>query len=467
MRRTLWLWLFASLTAASPALAPAEQAGSDPELQRGVEQVAEGDFDGGVRTLGAVIKRYRAGGGSARDLSRAQLYLGIAHLGLRSEAAAKQAFLEALKADPGLTLSADEFPPRVIAAVDQVRRELPRPSPSVAASATPAPKPSPSAVTAKVSPVVFLEASKAGDFVAVRTLLNDDPSVLNAKDEQFGATALHWAALRGHQAVVALLIERGADASLKNKAGETPLVVAERAKREDVVRLLGGSRPAAGAASPIFDAAKSGDAAAVQKLLDADPSLLNRADTAFGATALHWAALRGHEDVARVLLQRGADPSLKNGNGETALQVAERANRAAVVQVLKSGGKTPAATAPPPVASGAAPSAAPRPTASPVAASSGEPVYSPALVDAVKAGQLVRVRALLEENPARVNGKDAQFGATPLHWAALRGHAAVAELLVASGADVNARNGAGETPLQVAQRSGRADVVRVLSKSGS
>jgi ankyrin repeat protein len=371
MRRTLWLWLFASLTAASPALAPAEQAGSDPELQRGVEQVAEGDFDGGVRTLGAVIKRYRAGGGSARDLSRAQLYLGIAHLGLRSEAAAKQAFLEALKADPGLTLSADEFPPRVIAAVDQVRRELPRPSPSVAASATPAPKPSPSAVTAKVSPVVFLEASKAGDFVAVRTLLNDDPSVLNAKDEQFGATALHWA------------------------------------------------------------------------------------------------ALRGHEDVARVLLQRGADPSLKNGNGETALQVAERANRAAVVQVLKSGGKTPAATAPPPVASGAAPSAAPRPTASPVAASSGEPVYSPALVDAVKAGQLVRVRALLEENPARVNGKDAQFGATPLHWAALRGHAAVAELLVASGADVNARNGAGETPLQVAQRSGRADVVRVLSKSGS
>jgi len=94
-------------------------------------------------------------------------------------------------------------------------------------------------------------------------------------------------------------------------------------------------------------------------------------------------------------------------------------------------------------------------------------VNSASLVEAVKAGDLARVRALLGENPALLNVKDPQFGATLLHWAALRGHAAVAEYLVAQGADVNAKNGAGETPLQVAQRAGRSEVVRVLTKSGS
>jgi hypothetical protein len=90
----------------------------------------------------------------------------------------------------------------------------------------------------------IFEAVKAGDLEAVRRLLAEDPSLLNARDAGSGATPLHWAAWSGHAAIVSLLISSGADTSAKNRKGETPLNVAERAGRAEVIRLLrqpGGS----------------------------------------------------------------------------------------------------------------------------------------------------------------------------------------------------------------------------------
>jgi len=47
---------------------------------------------------------------------------------------------------------------------------------------------------------------------------------------------------------------------------------------------------------------------------------------------------------------------------------------------------------------------------------------------------------------ADVNAKD-ESGSTPLHSAALFGYREISELLIAKGANVNAKNDAGETPL--------------------
>jgi hypothetical protein len=55
------------------------------------------------------------------------------------------------------------------------------------------------------------------------------------------------------------------------------------------------------------------------------------------------------------------------------------------------------------------------------------------------------------------NGANAN-GWTPLHWAAGPGYKAIAELLLKGGADVNARDKNGETPLYVAVYSGPVDV---------
>ncbi len=50
-----------------------------------------------------------------------------------------------------------------------------------------------------------------------------------------------------------------------------------------------------------------------------------------------------------------------------------------------------------------------------------------------------------------MNAKSNKKGETPLHWATSRGHGEVAELLIASGADMNAMEKNGETSLEVAE----------------
>ena len=60
--------------------------------------------------------------------------------------------------------------------------------------------------------------------------------------------------------------------------------------------------------------------------------------------------------------------------------------------------------------------------------------------DAVRAGLIDRVGQALASDPSLVHARDAD-GATALHHAAFQGHTHLARLLIASGADVNARDG--------------------------
>jgi len=60
------------------------------------------------------------------------------------------------------------------------------------------------------------------------------------------------------------------------------------------------------------------------------------------------------------------------------------------------------------------------------------------------------------------------WGRYPLHFAAIEGYAKVADLLIACGADVNARdNIIRATPLACAAANGRTETVRVLIEKGS
>ena len=61
-----------------------------------------------------------------------------------------------------------------------------------------------------------------------------------------------------------------------------------------------------------------------------------------------------------------------------------------------------------------------------------------------------------------VNSTD-KGGNTPLHLAAMAGSEAVTPALLAAGADTNAKNVHGQTPLRLAQKRGHAAVVAVLS----
>ncbi|MCE2541662.1 MAG: ankyrin repeat domain-containing protein, partial [Acidobacteria bacterium] len=79
------------------------------------------------------------------------------------------------------------------------------------------------------------------------------------------------------------------------------------------------------------------------------------------------------------------------------------------------------------------------------------------LIQAVKNGDAPAVRALLE----RGAGVDARQGdgATALHWAAHLNDLEAADLLIRAGADVDATNDLGVTPLWVATTAGGAAMV--------
>ena len=95
----------------------------------------------------------------------------------------------------------------------------------------------------------------------------------------------------------------------------------------------------------IIKAAKKGDAPTVRKLLGLDNSLV-RARDKDGSTPLHCAAGNGHVDVARILLEAGADINDHNNNGHwgtTPLHAAAHGDRKDVAALLITQGADVAA----------------------------------------------------------------------------------------------------------------------------
>jgi ankyrin repeat protein len=85
---------------------------------------------------------------------------------------------------------------------------------------------------------------------------------------------------------------------------------------------------------------------------------------------------------------------------------------------------------------------------------------------AARNGDLEKVKTLLKDHPDLVSSKDS-IGQTPLHWAAVGGHKDVAELLLASKANVDAKANNGVTPLHWAAVEGHKDVAELLLAHGA
>jgi Ankyrin repeats (3 copies) len=77
----------------------------------------------------------------------------------------------------------------------------------------------------------------------------------------------------------------------------------------------------------LFRAARHGDAAGVERSLAAGAQV-NAASPVDGKTALCRAAIFGHVDAVRALLEHGADVAIRGSDGQTALDVATAARTA-------------------------------------------------------------------------------------------------------------------------------------------
>jgi len=89
------------------------------------------------------------------------------------------------------------------------------------------------------------------------------------------------------------------------------------------------------------------------------------------------------------------------------------------------------------------------------------PAFCGEIHDAARHGDLAKVTALLKDNPAIVNQKDAD-GGTPLHYATANGYKDIAVLLVNNKADVTARDRLNQTPLHYAASFGYQDIAALL-----
>lgn len=150
-------------------------------------------------------------------------------------------------------------------------------------------------------------AARAGDLDKVKALLADKPDLVNNKDD-FGVTALHWAALMDRKNVVALLLASKANVNARDNEGITPLLSATFNTNQDVVELLLANHADVNArdhhgTTPLHEAALTGSKD-VTELLLANQAKINAKDND-GVTPLLAAMFNGHPDVAELLRQHG------------------------------------------------------------------------------------------------------------------------------------------------------------------
>ena len=209
-----------------------------------------------------------------------------------------------------------------------------------------------------------------------------------------GDTPLHWSVFCSNEAVARILLERGADQDVVNSSGKTPYHLAKGEGESSLLALLQREEklpPAPSSELPtpppqappspsapvrrlsLATAASQGDASLVEAALvgheeeinglDADGfTPLHRASAlpnsevvvvtllkagadvhltdAFGDTALHWASFCGHPASVTVLLEHGADASIKNHDGKTPLDAAMEEEQTAVVKILQEAQKS-------------------------------------------------------------------------------------------------------------------------------
>jgi hypothetical protein len=181
-------------------------------------------------------------------------------------------------------------------------------------------------------------AANFGLELIVSSLLASEGVDVDSKDDKYGQTPLSWAAENGHEAVVKLLLEKGADMESKSNNGRTPLSWAAKNGREAVVRLLlekgaDVESESNNGQTPLSWATRYGHEAVVKMLLEKGADVESKSNK--GQTPLSWAAEYGHEAVVKMLLEKEADVESKDTMfGQTLLSWAAENGREAVVKLL-------------------------------------------------------------------------------------------------------------------------------------
>jgi len=285
-------------------------------------------------------------------------------------------------------------------------------------------------------------AAHRGDVQKIQSLIAEGVSVHTVG--YWGSTALHVAAEEGHLRVAELLIHCGAHVDCLDRQGRTPLHVAATGGRLEVVRLLIHY----GARTNTVD--DSHQTPATSAMLHDHREVVELLVAEGADIPLHLAAYVGDVERVRALLDSGTDVNTRDPHGWTPLHCAISQNQVAVARLL--------------VARGADPDA--------VAEDEGfnrNHVSGTALYRAIAVSHSDLVELLIDGG-ADINAPD-RYGRTPLWSAARRGQSEIVRLLIAKGADANVQGGDNYfcegIPLGAAIAEGHLDAVDALVAGGA
>ena len=250
-------------------------------------------------------------------------------------------------------------------------------------------------------------AAYSGILPLVHKILQRAPNEINVRDSS-GSTALYWASVYGHAAVVQLLLEKGADVNMTSCFERTALL----------------------------EAAAGGNVALTELLLEKGAHV-NIGDTS-GNTALCWAAQDGYENVARLLLEKGAPINAKNSIGDTALHIAASNRRKSMVQILLEKG----------------------------AHINAKNIFGNTVLHIAALKGLKSIAQLLLDNGADTDVRN-RSGGTVLHEAVLSDDETMVQLLLDYGTDINIADLKGNTALHQVAFFGLEKMVSLLLKKGA
>ena len=196
-----------------------------------------------------------------------------------------------------------------------------------------------------------------------------------------------------------------------------------------------------------------------------------------GDTPLHWAALKGNIDIARHLIENGADVNIKDNAGWTPLHRAVRVTKYDIVKLLIEFGADPFITD--------------NDGKTPLDICQNDDIrsllekymeeyhsiqekikrnessiFDNDLLDSAYYNNLIEVKKCVYSGNYDINVQDDK-GYTPLMYAIMNHNLNMIEFLVENGADVNLYNNKGQSPLKIAYLYNAEDIAEYLFSKGA